>query len=950
MNDHNDQRRRPEPDWPTGDDPDGAKSRASGPPAEERTGFWSPLWEEEGGAVDGKGVDGKGVEPPADNKAADEGVTRQVNRPNGGRSGPNAQSGPNGGPARPGPNGGPGGRPPAGRGPNGAPIPPGRPGPANGRGPAGPNGPGPNGPGPNAPGGPTTVMNSPGGPRKPGAPDPAGPTTALPNPNRDQATMAIRQGGRPDPNAEGPTVFMPKPVGQARSEPQLLTHREPELEEGFNDEVDTEADAGPTEEELRKMRKKKIWRRVRRTCYVLAGLMIVGPIVAFFITYQLVDVNNPEDVARDQAKVVTLLYSDGQPMTQIAAAGANRVMLKPEDIPDDVKHAVYAAEDQTFETNSGFDLTGIMRAVWNNVTGGGGGGSTISQQYIKQATGNDDPTLTRKWVEVVKSYKMNKTYDKKYIITAYLNTVYFGRGAYGIAAAAKAYYGVDDLHKLSRPQAALLAGMIQTPAKSKQAAYQHQRYDYVSKRMVENGWMTDQERTSAQFPAPADPTTTKAASLTGARAFLPGMITDELEDLGYSEDRLKQNGYKITTTIDERAQGIAEDSVTTVMKGQPATSHVGLVAVDPNNGGILAYYGGSDPNGVNWAKTQQEPGSSFKPFDLVGLLKKGMGLQKMYDSSPKAFPPGSKHIVKNAAAPKCQQCTVAEAMKESLNVVFSDMVYNDVKPAGTAEAAKEAGITSDLSKALDLNIAIGGGQTRVSVRDMAGAYATFADGGTRRPTHLIAKIQYPDGATAWEASAEPSYAEALAFTPNDPDLNSKIARNVTESLLPIPQSSNIPCSDGRLCAGKTGTHQYMDTPDNAKAWMVGYTPQVSTAVALSAENGQPIRDAVTGKAVYGSGLPGHVWQKFMNEYLKGAPKVNFPRFVAIGDEEPVTDTSDSRPPVTTTPTTPPVTTTTTPPATTTTTPTETTTTTTTTKRTRPQPPTLTTDVPQPGDG
>ncbi|MCP2270340.1 transglycosylase domain-containing protein [Actinokineospora diospyrosa] len=796
------------------------------------------------------------------------------------------------------------------------------------------------------------------GPRRPGGPGPADPTMAMATPGRgadpnrsaDQ-TVAI---GRPGPG-EAPTVFMTKAPGQGqvRSEPQLLTHREPELEEGYNDEPEDE-DRGPTEEELRAMRKKKIWRRVRRTIYVAAALMIIGPILAFFITYQLVDVDNPEDVAASQAKVVTLLYNNGQEMSKIAGSGANRVMLKPEDIPDDLKHAVYAAEDATFETNSGFDVGGIMRAVWNNATGGGGGGSTISQQYIKQASGNDDPTLTRKWVEVVKAYKMNKTYDKKYIITAYLNTVYFGRGAYGIAAAAKAYYGVDDLRQITRPQAALLAGMIQTPAKSKLPEYQQRRYDYVSDQMVKNGWMSQEEKASAAFPTPLDPETNKQAALTGPRAKIPFLVAAELEDLGYDEARLKQNGYKITTTIDPRAQQLLEESVSQVMANQPANMHMGTVAVDPKTGGILAYYPGSDPNGTNWANIKQEPGSSFKPFDLVGLLKLGKGLQEMYDSTPKSF--GGSKVVKNASKPGCGECTVAQAMKESLNVVFSDMVYNDVKPAGVAEAAKEAGITSDLSKALDLNIAIGGGMTRVSARDMATAYATFASGGVRRPSHLVAKIEYPDGGAAWEAAAEPAYAESLAFDPNNPDNNAKIARNVTESLLPIPKSSKIECAKDRPCAGKTGTHQYtnpqgVETADNAKAWMVGYTPQVSVAVALSAESGAPLKDA-GGKTVYGSGLPGKVWQKFMNAYLADAPKENFPRFVPIGEAEKPAPTSESKPrptennpPTTTTEVPPPVTTTTTDPD-----DPDPSATTTKTRPTKPTPPNPTgTDVPLPGN-
>ncbi|WP_018684307.1 transglycosylase domain-containing protein [Actinokineospora enzanensis] len=713
-------------------------------------------------------------------------------------------------------------------------------------------------------------------------------------PPRDDRTVALKTAGvagAAGAAGEAPTVFMPKNPGQSRSEPQLLTHREPEpdLDDGYQDEAEMEADA-PTEEELRKKRRKKIWRRVRRTCYVLAGLMIIGPILAFFITYQLVDVDNPQDIARDQDKVVTLLYADGSEMSKIGTAEANRVMLKPEEIPDTIKHAVYAAEDQTFETNSGFDITGILRAAWNNVTGGGGGGSTISQQYIKKATGNDDPTLTRKWVEVVKAYKMTKTYDKKDIITAYLNTIYFGRGAYGIAAAAKAYYGETDLTKITKSQAAVLAGMIQTPSRGKDIGYQQSRWKYVTGRMVDNGWMTPAEKAEATFPEPITNDKTKAASLTGPRARIPILVQNELESLGYDEDRIKKNGYKITTTIDPRAQQLAEEAVSKVMLGQPDNLRPGLVAVDPATGSVLAYYGGADPNGTDWAGSAIQPGSSFKPFDLVGLLRKGEGLTKTYDSGPVTINPGSKKpiTVTNAGKTSCgAECPVAQAMKESLNTVFTRMVMTDVKPEAVAQAARDAGVTSDLSKAETLNIAIGGGDTRVTVRDMATAFATFADGGTRRPSHLVAKIEFPNGGTAWEAATEERYKEAPAFDENDPDHNQKIARNVTESLRPIPQSSGIPCAGGRDCAGKTGTHQYVnregvETKDNGKAWMVGYTPQISAAVGMATQDSEPLKDK-TGRTFYGSGLPGHIWQQFMNSYLAQAPKVDFGKYVAIGE-------------------------------------------------------------------
>ena len=201
-------------------------------------------------------------------------------------------------------------------------------------------------------------------------------------------------------------------------------------------------------------------------------------------------------------------------------------------------------------------------------------------------------------------------------------------------------------------------------------------------------------------------------------------------------------------------------------------------------------------------------------------------------------------------------------MKESLNTVFFDMVANTTGPGNVVKAANQAGINANLSAASkDSNISIGGGNTLVSTLDMASAYATFAANGMYRKPHLVSKVLNPDGSQVWA----PQASEKQAFDANA-SKNAKIARNVTEALLPVPEYSRLKCADGRLCAGKTGTHEF-DKKDNEKAWMVGYTPQLSTAVSMTAEPRGPIRDA-RDKAIFGSGLTGQIWKKFMDSYHK----------------------------------------------------------------------------------
>lgn len=682
-------------------------------------------------------------------------------------------------------------------------------------------------------------------------------------------------------------------------EPQLLTHRELDYDEDVNDDPDLDYDDDddrPLSEEDRRLRRKKVWKRVRRTMYVLTALGIIAPIVGFFVAYQMVEVPTPESVAADQEQVVTLKYADGSPLSSIVPEDGTRQFVKYDQLPEVVKNAVFAAEDAEFMTNPGFDITGVMQAGWNQVTGGSGGGSTITQQYIKKATGEDEASgvggYSRKALEVVKAYKMNNTYSKPEVLEAYLNTIYFGRSANGIVAAAKAYYG-KELKDLTPSEAALLAGMIQSPGKYKDQAYMERRWKFVMDQMLDKKWITPEERQAAVFPTatliPVEQA--RPTAIEGPGAHIQRAVMDEVEvETGLSLAQLKQRGYTIVTTIDPKAQTDAQQAVDSVMAGQPTNILPALVAVDPNTGEIKAYYGGANGNGIDWAKERQEPGSSFKPFDLVALLEQGKGLGETYDgTSGRKFGGPNSPEIKNAGGDSCgEKCTVALAMKKSINTVFYDIALNTVGTKAVANAAHQAGITSPLEgtgpdKAPDGNIAIGGGTTQVSTLEMASAYATFASGGIYHKPHLVKQILTPDGGIFWEPSQATKDGKA-AFDQADAANNAKIARNVTESLLPIPKSSNIGCANNRACAGKTGTHQLGETADNAKAWMVGYTPQISAAVSMGAEENNkqmPLMNS-KGKIVYGSGLPGQIWQKFMNTYLDGQQKMTFGKFTPIG--------------------------------------------------------------------
>jgi membrane peptidoglycan carboxypeptidase len=874
VNDHH-SHRRSSPAWPSGDDPDSPANRAE---PQDRTGFWSPLWDDEDKPAGGPHVGGR-QKPSANgsNGHSANGSNGHSNgRPSGGRAAhrlpdddPRASGGHH---AAPPPRAARSSVPPAW--PTEEPPAPQRPSVPNGNPSAG-----------------LTTRAVP--PRPAGAPRPGGP------------------GGRPGPGGipDGPTVNLPPVQGGGRKgrgtgpEPELLTHRELDYdhdpyEDDFEPQEPLRQPAGlrqdegrPLSEDQRRRRRKKIWRRVRRAAYVATALAIIGPMVAFFVAYQMVDVPSPESVKAKQGQTVTLQFANKATMGKVVPQGGeNRTLVQYKDIPKDVLHAVFAAEDADFMTNPGFDITGVLRAGWNQLSGGEGGGSTITQQYVKKATGNEEKTVTRKALEVVTAYKMNNSFSKEKIITAYLNTIYFGRSAYGISAASLAYFN-KPLSKITASQAALLAGMIQNPSRYKDTAYMETRWKYVLGQMANHGWFPKEKLATEKLPERYPLEKARPQAINGPRAHIKNQVINELESrAGISEDELYKNGYTIRTTIDPRAQRLAEQSVRDVMKGESKQIRPALVAVDPKTGGVKAYYGGENGAGLDWAATKQEPGSSFKPFDLVALLEEGDGLAKQYDGTSGRMFPGRAAPVRNSGGASCgKDCTVAEAMKRSINTVFYDVAVNTVGTNRVLNAARQAGITSDLNGkkddkvAPDGNIAIGGGDTLVSTLEMASAYGTFAADGTRRAPHLVAQVLNADGTVRWTAPDE----EKAAFDSASSDKNHQIARNVTESLKPVIEYSNLKCPGEQECAGKTGTHQFGSTEDNAKAWMVGYTPQISTAVSMGAETPKgkqvPLKNA-EGGIVYGSGLPGQIWQEFMERYLENVKPEKFGSFEPIGDD------------------------------------------------------------------
>nr|WP_232000742.1 transglycosylase domain-containing protein [Mycobacterium kyorinense] len=632
------------------------------------------------------------------------------------------------------------------------------------------------------------------------------------------------------------------------------------------------------------------WMWVRRGLYVTAAVVLLLPIVTFAMAYLIVDVPNPGDIRTNQ--VSTILASDGSELAKIVPPEGNRVDVNIDQVPVHVRQAVLAAEDRNFYSNPGFSLSGFARAVKNNVFGGDTqGGSTITQQYVKNALVGSQRAgvggLIRKAKELVIATKMSGEWPKDDVLQAYLNIIYFGRGAYGISAAAKAYFD-KPVEQLDVAEGALLAALIQRPSTLDPAVDPggaRIRWNWVLDGMVETGALTPKDRAAQEFPVTVSPDQASAQNqTTGPNGLIERQVTKELLDLfNIDEQTLNTQGLQITTTIDMQAQKAAEKAVSKYLEGQETDMRAAVVSIDPHDGAVKAYYGGTDAYGFDFAQAGLQTGSSFKVFALIAALQQGIGLGYQVDSSPLTVD-GIK--ISNVEGESCGTCNIAEALKRSLNTSYYRLMLKLKNgPADVAEAAHQAGIAtsfpgvphtlSEDGQGGPPNNGIVLGQYQTRVIDMASAYATLADSGVYHAPHFVQKVVNSDGKVLFDASTSDNSGEQR--------IDKAVADNVTSAMQPIAgYSRGHNLAGGRPSAAKTGTTQLGDTDANKDAWMVGYTPSLSTAVWVgTTEDNEPLVNK-WGSPVYGSGLPSDIWKATMDGALKGTNNESFPKPTEIG--------------------------------------------------------------------
>ncbi len=632
------------------------------------------------------------------------------------------------------------------------------------------------------------------------------------------------------------------------------------------------------------------WRWVRRGLAAAVAVLLVLPLITFAMAYAIVDIPKPGDIRTNQ--VSTILASDGSELAKIVPPEGNRVDIDIAQVPEQVRNAVLAAEDRDFYSNPGFSFSGFVRAVRNNIFGGDTqGGSTITQQYVKNALVGSQRAgmggLVRKAKELVIATKMSQAWTKDEVLQAYLNIIYFGRSAYGISAAAKAYFDKPVEH-LDVAEGALLAAVIQRPSTLDPAVDPDgaaERWNWVLDGMVETGALSPSERAAQVFPSTVPPEQARVQNQTiGPNGLIERQVTRELLELfDIDEQTLNMQGLQITTTIDTAAQQAAEQAVEKYLDGQKPEMRAAVVSVDPHSGAVRAYYGGSDPNGFDFAQAGLQTGSSFKVFALVAALEQGIGLGYQVDSSPLTM--GSVKIT-NVGGDGCGTCNIAEALKRSLNTSYYRLMLKLKNGAqDVADAAHQAGIAksfpgvaytlSEDGKGGPPQNGIVLGQYQSRVIDMASAYATLADSGLYHAPHFVQRVVNADGQVLFDADTKGD--------PGEQRIPKAVADNVTAAMEPIAGwSGGHTLAGGRPSAAKTGTTQLGETGDNKDAWMVGYTPSLSTAVWVGTVEGNEALRNKWGGPVYGAGLPADIWKSTMDGALKDTDNETFPEPTEIG--------------------------------------------------------------------
>jgi 1A family penicillin-binding protein len=625
---------------------------------------------------------------------------------------------------------------------------------------------------------------------------------------------------------------------------------------------------------LRREKRQRGHNVVARVAAIIAAifgilLLAVAAVALVYVSNALKGLPNVDDPNAFKVAQPTKVYSaDGKLLANFYLE--NRDVVPISKISTDLANAVVAVEDERFYQHGGFDTYGIARAIMIDITTGSTkeGASTITQQYIRNTILSSERykiTLQRKIREMYLANEFEKRHSKSEVLEAYLNTVYFGDGAYGAEAASLSYLG-KHANQLTLGEASLLAGLPQSPQRlnpyyNLEGAKSRQRW--VLGRMVANGYITQAQSDAAAAEKISLRKTIDPKQGIYDCAYFVSYVRNQLLSQ-YPDSLVFQGGLKVYTTIDTRLQRAAEQAVVKTLPSKKDPD-AALISIDPHTGHIVAMYGGRNyaTDSYNYAtQGRRQPGSSFKTFVLVTALEKGIPPKRPMDSSsPAVIPSNPVWLVNNSEGSGKGYITISQATKDSVNCVFARLIW-EIGASDVAKTAKRMGITSPIPSLPSIAL----GSAPVSPLEMASAYGTLANDGTLVRPSAIVKIIGPDGAVIFDQ--KPTGTQVL--TP-------QIAWATTQQLMGVVSGgtgtrAGLP---GREVAGKTGTAQnYQD------AWFVGYTPQLVTAVWMGYSKGSiPMRN-VHGQRAFGGTFCAPIWHTFMTAALKGQPILTFTRATA----------------------------------------------------------------------
>ena len=618
---------------------------------------------------------------------------------------------------------------------------------------------------------------------------------------------------------------------------------------------------------------------------VFVGLCVPAAAATAFWTLIKADVPGtlPTDRNPRVRSMPTTVYdAEGNAITQFREFELT-VPISPDDIPQVLKDAVVAVEDQNFWVHDGVDPEAIVRAALSNFEEGDTvqGGSTITQQYVKNTYTTGERNLSRKLREALLASRLERELTKEQILFRYLTSIYFGDGAYGVGAAAESYFR-KPVSELTASEAAMLAGTIASPnnyGPRGNAEVAERRRRQSLRAMRDQGYLTPTEFREAReqhvwyapFGDPPGPATVVQAPPQNDVATIHPYFVDYVRRYllaRFDHETLYRGGLRVETTLDPRLQLLAQQSVSRTLDGTAPPLEMSLVTVDPVTGHVKAMVGGRDfaQNQVNLAlggTLGVQPGSSFKAFVLASAFERGITPDDRYPAPASITLPDctGQCTISNAEPGNGGEEDLRQATAHSVNTVFAQLIQ-EVGPQNVAELANRLGVRSIDPATTQYGVSLALGAYETSPLEMAAGYAVLANHGVRAPATPVLRVLDDEGRVLMDNTA-PQGEQVL-----DP----AVADTVTDLMRGVIAGGTGRAADiGRPAAGKTGTAQ-----EHRAAWFVGYTPQLSTAVWMGySDVPRPLYGIKGQSRVYGGSFPASTWADFMRAALADQPVADF---------------------------------------------------------------------------